>query len=238
MFVACSLVLHGGGFAVMSQVARRGQAEAAQPNQPLELVMVEVETPKPPPIEEAKPPVTPPTPKPPIKVASVKLLKPRENVPPPPNEPPPPDEPPQQAPLVVGMTMSSTTTGGSFAAPVGNTLYGKAEPQAQAPQDVKPYSAPRFVPIYQVDSPPAVLSETKIPYPEGARREGIEGTVLLSIVVDIDGRVTSAKVLSGPGHGLNEAARDAIGKFRFKPAIKSGQPVSTEMKYKYSFFLN
>jgi protein TonB len=238
MFVACSLALHGGGFAVMSQVARRGQAEAAQPNPPLELVMVEVENPKPTPVEEVKEQTPRPMPKPPIKVASVKRFKRSENVPPPPNEPPPAEEPPRQAPLVVGMTMSSTTTGGAYAAPVGNTLYGKAEPQAQAPQDVKPYSAPRFVPIYQVDSPPAVLSETKIPYPESARREGIEGTVLLSIVVDVDGNVSNAKVLAGPGHGLNEAARDAIGKFRFKPAIKSGQPVSTEMKYKYTFFLN
>lgn len=203
----------------------------------MELVVVEVEAPKPPPLEEAKGPPPRPRPTPPIKVASTKLPRPKENAPPPPNEPPP-AEAPRQVPLVVGLTMSSTTTGGSFAAPVGNTLYGKTEPKAQSQEDVAPYTAPRFVPIYQVDSQPAVLSESKIPYPERARREGIEGTVLLSIVVDVEGKVVNAKVLTGPGHGLNEAAREAIGRFRFKPAIKSGQPVSTEMKYKYTFSLN
>src|SRR5262249_35955785 len=180
----CGSARRGGCCEVRRRGARGGGGEPPQPTPPLELVMVEVESPKPAP-EEMKEAAPRPMPKPPIKVASVKRFKRKENVPPPPNEPPPAEEPPRQAPLVVGMTMSSTTTGGAYAAPVGNTLYGKAEPQAQAPQDVKPYSAPRYVPIYQVDSPPAVLLETKIPYPEGARREGIEGTVLLSIVVDV-----------------------------------------------------
>ncbi len=238
MFVACSVALHGGVFEVMMQAARRGRAEAAQPTPPLDLVMVEVEAPKPPPAEEVKAPPIPPRLKPPIKVAATTKPRPKEIAPPPPNEPPPAEAPPRQAPLVVGMTMSSTTTGGTFAAPVGNTLYGKTEPKAVAREDVKTYAASRFVPIYQVDSQPAVLSEMKIPYPEGARREGIEGTVLLSIVIDAEGKVVSAKVLSGPGHGLNESARDAISRFRFKPAIKSGQPVSTEMKYQYTFLLN
>jgi protein TonB len=236
IFIACSAALHGGALVVMNQAARRSHADAPRSTPPMDLVMVEVEAPKPPPVEEAKGPPPRPKPMPPIKVASTKPPRPKENAPPPPNEPP--AETPRQVPLVVGLTMSSTTTGGSFAAPVGNTLYGKTDPKAQSPEEVAPYAAPRFVPIYQVDSQPAVLSESKIPYPERARREGIEGTVLLSIVIDAEGKVISAKVLTGPGHGLNEAARDAIGRFRFKPAIKSGQPVSTEMKYKYTFSLN
>lgn len=237
MFIAGSLALHGGAFAVISKASRRNGAEPAPPP-PLELVVVEVENRAPPPVEEAKAPPTRPAPKPPIKVASVKTPRPRELAPPPPNETPPAETPPKQAPLVVGLTMSSTTTGGSFAAPVGNTLYGKTETKAPSPESVQPYSAPRFVPIYQVDSQPTVLHEEKIPYPPGPMREGIEGTVWLSIVIDAQGNVVSANVLSGPGHGLNEAALDAFRRFRFKPAIKSGQPVSTEMKYKYTFSLD
>ncbi|HYR55344.1 MAG TPA: TonB family protein [Myxococcaceae bacterium] len=237
MFIAGSVALHGGAFAVISQATRRDGAEPTAPR-PLELVVIEVENRPPPPIEEVKAPPTKPVTKAPIKVASVKSPKPKELAPPPPNETPPAATPPKQAPLVVGMTMSSTTTGGSFAAPVGNTLYGKAETKAPAPEEVQSYSASRFVPIYQVDSQPTVLHEEKIPYPPGAQRERIEGTVLLSVVIDAEGNVVSTKVLTGPGHGLDEAARDAFRRFRFKPAIKSGQPVSTEMKYKYTFSLN
>ena len=154
---------------------------------------------------------------------------PPEQPPPPPNEPPP--EPTKPVPLVVGISMSSTTSAGGFAAPVGNTAYGKVGHKAKAPSEVKEYAAPKYTPIYQVDSRAEVASEVKIPYPEEARRAGIEGTVTLSITIDTEGKVVAAKVVSGPGYGLNEAARDAIKRFRFKPAIKGGEAVSTEMKY-------
>jgi protein TonB len=141
-------------------------------------------------------------------------------------------------PLVVGISMSSTTSAGSFAAPVGNTAYGKVDTQAKPPSEVKAYSAPKYVPVYQVDSAPTVAQEVKIPYPEEARRAGIEGTVTLSITIDTEGKVVKSVVLSGPGYGLNEAARDALLRFRFKPAVKNGEPVSTEMKYSYTFLLD
>ncbi|WP_408889070.1 energy transducer TonB [Myxococcus faecalis] len=242
-FLLVSLVLHGVGFWYLSHMADRPRPVVQRP---VELVMVEVQKPPPPPPpeekkEEPKPP--PPKPKPvkppPIKVAQTKPQPPPpEQAPPPPNEPPPPTPQAKPPPLVVGMTMSSTTSAGSFAAPVGNTSYGKVDSTAKDPKDVKGYSAPKYTPIYQVDSEPTVASEVKVPYPEEARRAGIEGTVTLSITIDNEGRVVSAKVLSGPGYGLNEAARDAIKRFRFKPAIKGGEAVSTEMKYSYTFLLD
>src|SRR5215217_6300797 len=220
IFLFVSLVLHGVGFWYLHLMAERPRPVVQRP---VELVMVEVQKPPPPPPpEEKKEEPKPPPPKP---------------LPPPPNEPPPTPQA-KPPPLVVGMTMSSTTSAGSFAAPVGNTAYGKAEGTAKDPKDVKGYSAPKYTPIYQVDSEPTVASEVKVPYPEEARRAGIEGTVTLSITIDNEGRVVAAKVLSGPGYGLDEAARDAIKRFRFKPAIKKGEAVSTEMKYSYTFLLD
>ncbi len=211
---------------------------------PAELVMVEVEPPKPPPPpppEEKK--VEPPKPKvkPPIKVeAPVKPPPepPKEQAPPPPNDAPPPEPSAKPPPLVVGISMSSTTSAGSFAAPVGNTLYGKTAEKAMAPEEVKAYSAPKYVPIYQVDAEPTVAHEVKVPYPDEARRAGIEGQVVLSLRIDEQGNVVSAKVLSGPGYGLNEAALQAIRRFKFTPAVKGGTPVQTEMKYTYTFLLD
>lgn len=243
-FVLASVALHGLGLLALSRMKERPPPVAQKP---VELVMVEVQKPPPPPPpeppkEEPKPPPPPkvkaPKP-PPIKVAQA------EKPPPPPLEPPPPpppNEPPPQptkpVPLVVGISMSSTTSAGGFAAPVGNTAYGKVDSTAKNPTEVKQYAAPKYTPIYQVDSEPQVLSEVKIPYPEEARRAGIEGTVTLAITVDPEGKVVAAKIVSGPGYGLNEAARDAIRRFRFKPAIKGGEKVSTEMKYSYTFLLD
>jgi protein TonB len=50
--------------------------------------------------------------------------------------------------------------------------------------------------------------------------------------------VVKAVVLKGLGYGLDDAARTALLRFRFKPAIKGGEPVSTEMKYSYTFLLD
>ena len=231
IFIAFSLLLHGTAVTIATRAARRA-ADPTPLSPPVELVMVEVEAPKPAP-PEAAPAATP---RPAFKVAP-SPPKAKKPTPPPPNESV--AEPPKQAPVVIGLTMSSTTTGGSFAAPVGNTLYGKAEQKAPDPEQAKPYAAPaRWVPARELDSQPVVLSEVKIPYPPAAQREAIEGTVVASIVIDEEGKVLSAKILSGPGHGLNEAAQEAFSRFRFKPAMKAGQPVSTEIKYRYTFVLN
>ncbi|XXF78934.1 TonB family protein [Myxococcaceae bacterium GXIMD 01537] len=242
-FVLGSLALHGGALAVLS--AKPVDRPVAQ--RPVEMVMVEVQRPPPPPEVKPEEPKSepPPPPKrvprpPPVKVAVAEKPPPPPpmQAPPPPNDAPPPAPNAKPAPLVVGLSLSSTTSAGGFAAPVGNTLYGKADGKARAPQDVRAYSAPRYTPIYQVDTEPRLLSEVKISYPDEARRAGVEGTVTLSITIDPEGRVLSARVLSGPGHGLEEAAREAILRFRFKPATKQGEPVSTEMKYAYTFLLD
>ncbi|NVI99640.1 TonB family protein [Myxococcus sp. AM009] len=219
VFLLVSLGLHVGGFWALGEGAARTLPAAKRP---VEMVMVEVV--KPPPVKVAVAPK--PLPPPPV------------DAPPPPNDTPPPEPQAKPPPLIVGMTMSSTTSAGSFAAPVGNTAYGRTGPTAKDPKDVKGYSAPKYAPIYQVDSEPTVASEVKIPYPEEARRAGVEGTVTLSITIDHEGKVVAVKLLKGPGYGLNEAARDAIRRFRFKPAIKAGEPVSTEMKYAYTFLLD
>ena len=51
--------------------------------------------------------------------------------------------------------------------------------------------------------------------------------VVLLITIDSDGKVSAAKVLSGPGYGMEEAALESIYRFKFKPAVKDGEPVAT-----------
>ncbi|MFZ5468140.1 MAG: energy transducer TonB [Myxococcota bacterium] len=234
--LVASMVAHGIILALLSAKPMR----AGELSKPVELVVVEVEPPKPPepepPPKEAEPPkkvVKPP----PVRVAEVEETPPPEDAPPPPNEAAA-EEPPKPVPLVVGISMSSTTTGGSFAAPVGNTVYGKTEKTAVAPEEVKAYSAPKYAPVHQIDSVPSVVHEVKVPYPEEAQRAGIEGAVILSLTIDLEGRVVDAKVLNGPGYGLNEAALKAIRQFKFSPAIKAGEKVSTTITYTYRFFLD
>jgi protein TonB len=167
----------------------------------------------------------------------VAIPKPVVEEPPPPTEeaPKPDDKPP---PIVIGVQLSGTSTAGGFAAPVGNSAMGGVAPKAVNPDEVKPYKAPKYVPPGGADSDPVAQDEIKIPYPEEAKKAGIEGTVRLRITVDFEGRVVEVKVLSGPGYGLDEAAREALKRFKFKPAMKGGEAVSTTITYNYTFLLD
>ena len=136
--------------------------------------------------------------------------------------------------MVVGLTLRSTTTAGSFDAPVGNTLAGKTPDKATNPANV----APLPVPLYELDSQPTVIGDVQIPYPEDARSRGIEGTVVLSVLVDETGKVRAVKVISGPGAGLDQAAAKAVERIRFRPATRKGQPVAAQITYRYTFLLD
>ena len=195
---------------------------------------------------EAAPPPPAPVPAPPKpaeraaprRVAISRLPPPPAEPPPPPppNEPPPPAAPAARAVPRVGVSLSSTTTGGAFAVGVGNTLHGRASEIAADPGAVKPYSAPRTAPL-RLSAQPRLLERPEIPYPPEARREGLEGQVVLLLRIDAEGRVAAARLLSAPGPALGEAARAAALRFRFTPPLLEGEAVETEIRFTYTFVL-
>jgi TonB family protein len=83
---------------------------------------------------------------------------------------------------------------------------------------------PKLVQDYDV--PPKALEITRPEYPPEAFEQGVEGTVLLELVIDAKGKVARVKVLESilP---LDEAAIRCAKKWRFKPAQKDGRPVAT-----------
>jgi TonB family protein len=74
-------------------------------------------------------------------------------------------------------------------------------------------------------TPPRLLREVKPDYTEEARQHGVEGEVVLEIVVSRAGSVGDVRLVSGLGHGLNERAMAAVRQWRFAPAQRRGAPV-------------
>ena len=71
--------------------------------------------------------------------------------------------------------------------------------------------------------------QNNLKYPEIARKAGIEGRVILNVLVEADGSVTDAKVLKNLGEGHNGCAESAIAAVKavaWEPAEKDGKPVS------------
>lgn len=106
--------------------------------------------------------------------------------------------------------------------------------QAARAQDAAPPAASSAVPALQA---PELLEPVAAEYPEAARRDRVRGRVVLRLSIDIEGRVTDAEVLEAAGHGFDEAARDAVLRFRFRPALKDGVPVPARIAYAYDFEL-
>jgi protein TonB len=81
-------------------------------------------------------------------------------------------------------------------------------------------------PVMDYDQPPRLLKSSKPVYPQEAFIKKIEGTVLLEILIDTNGRVARARVLQSIPQ-LDAAALQTVYQWIFSPAIKHGRPVAT-----------
>jgi protein TonB len=73
--------------------------------------------------------------------------------------------------------------------------------------------------------PPAVLSKVDPEYSEEARKAKYSGAVMLSVVVNTDGRAGNITVVRSLGMGLDEKAVEAVQQWRFRPGMNQGIPV-------------
>jgi protein TonB len=91
----------------------------------------------------------------------------------------------------------------------------------------------------QVSSRPGYLSNPRPDYPEEAQRQHQEGVVLLNVEVGADGRASEVTVRQSSGFPLlDEAALEAVRRWRFEPARSGGLPVSSEAHVPVRFILS
>ena len=62
-------------------------------------------------------------------------------------------------------------------------------------------------------------------YPPLARRAGVEGAVVIRGIVRRDGRIDDVEIIKNLPYGVGEAAREAVSRWRFRPATFRGEPV-------------
>lgn len=74
-------------------------------------------------------------------------------------------------------------------------------------------------------------------YTDEARAAGIEGRVRIKLSIDASGNVSDATVLSGLGHGLDQAALAAVRRLHFSPATECGKPVASSFVISMRFVL-
>jgi TonB family protein len=82
---------------------------------------------------------------------------------------------------------------------------------------------------------PQMLGKVTARRTEPARRAGLQGTIIVEIVVDSEGCVRSPRILKGLPFGLNEAAVAAVRLWAFEPAKFQGRPVAVYYVIPLSF---
>jgi TonB family protein len=80
-------------------------------------------------------------------------------------------------------------------------------------------------------SSPVATSKVDPAYPLELMRQNVSGTVILYAVIHSDGTVGNVRVLRSVDDRLDQYASEAIAKWRFEPAMKSGAPVDVEATF-------
>lgn len=206
---------------------------------------------------EAPPPPPPPRPQPPT---PVRPERPRPVARRPEPRVPPPQQPaPSAAPPPI-MTAAAGSGSGGFRMPTGdNTDYrggnisntgartalggtgtGNGVRDAGAPPadagNGERVGRSGAIPVPE-DGPPLVPLDRVMPeYPASARANGVQGTVLVGVIIGEDGRVLQAVALRGPDE-LREVARQAALRWRFQPYVVEGLAVRIRYVIPFPFEL-
>jgi protein TonB len=163
-----------------------------------------------------------------FKVEDVQQTK-QENRPPPPPKPPIPIEAPSED-VLEDIEISSTDLD------VNQQVEAPPPPKVEKKVDEEPQY---FVAVEEMPEPIGGIQaiQSKIVYPEIAKRAGIEGKVYVLAFVDETGIVTKAEIIKGLGAGLDDAALNAVKATKFKPGKQRGKPVKVQVSIPIVFKL-
>jgi len=92
--------------------------------------------------------------------------------------------------------------------------------------------------ILGMTTAPVPIKRANPEYTPEARVAKLEGNVVVSAVVGVDGVPTEIKVIRGLGMGLDEKAIENVSRWRFKPGMRDGEPVAVKVNFEIAFRLS
>jgi len=83
--------------------------------------------------------------------------------------------------------------------------------------------------------PPKLTSQTEPASPAGTDLKDLNKTVLLSVLIGVDGRVSKSLVMQSGGPGFDKNAEESVRQWRFKPSLCDGVPTETNIDVEINF---
>ena len=110
----------------------------------------------------------------------------------------------------------------SEAAPTVAAVASPSSPAASSAQTTRPATpAPVSLPSTDAD----YLNNPAPPYPRASRRMGEQGTVVLRVFINTEGRAEQAEIRTSSGYTrLDEAALETVKRWRYVPGKRAGVP--------------
>ncbi len=93
-------------------------------------------------------------------------------------------------------------------------------------------------PTYRVGggvSAPRAIVMPDPEYPKEAVKGHQPGSIVLVLIVGSNGEVRYLKVVRGISPEIDQAATEAVKKWKFKPALKDGKPVAVQIEVQLDF---
>jgi TonB family protein len=82
------------------------------------------------------------------------------------------------------------------------------------------------------------LVDSRLPvYPDSAKIQGVEGSVVMQAIISRDGTVKRVHVIQGDSR-LRNSAMEAVYKWRYRPYMVNGQPVDVATTITVDFDLD
>ncbi len=113
----------------------------------------------------------------------------------------------------------------------GNTLDGVADTLTATAADL----AGPLVPLSTVEQAPEPVHRVLPEYSPALIAARASGTVTARLLIDVDGRVAAVEVLEDIGHDSRDLAVAAFRQFRFRPALRGGEPVAVWIVHRIRF---
>lgn len=161
--------------------------------------------------------------------AHLTVLNLTQPVPPPAEEtpPPPPSQPQVAAPIPVVRVPAPAPQISTTPTPPTVTVN---PPSVAAPAPVVAMAAPVPSGIIQGGDLSTQMISGKPPrYPLESRRKREQGTVVLALTLGFDGAVETLTVARSSGYSrLDDAAKDAVRRWRWRPMIQQGQALKVK----------
>ncbi|MGX9962285.1 energy transducer TonB [Roseomonas sp. F4] len=215
----------GAGDAADSAGSSEAAREPPPPEPPAPPPPVSPPMPEPPapePTAPEPPPVAPPEPTP----AEPAQAEAEALPPPPPSAPPPPPPAPRPPPRAAAAPPAREAPG----APAADGAAATTPPMASGSGEVSGAVVPPRQLGGAANPPPE--------YPYASRIRNEQGQVTLRLEIDTIGGVTDVRVLRSAGYpALDQAAMQAVRRWRFEPAMRDGVPVFSSTSIGITFQL-